>query len=68
MVVLHRHPRIVVQNDADLPQGSRESSARADTNFSWIQVEMAETRRRTLCATTMQGSRKTSQGSFELSL
>ena len=39
MVVMHGHPRIVVQNDADLPQSSRESSTRADTNFSWIQVE-----------------------------
>ena len=39
MVVPRRHLRIVLRNDADLPQDGRESSARADTNFRRIQVE-----------------------------
>ena len=39
MVVPRRHPRIVVLNEADLPQGSQGSSARAYTNFSRIRVE-----------------------------
>ena len=57
-----------VRNDADLPQGGRRSSGREDMNFPQIRVEMAETRRQTSCATTMEGSKKTSQGSFKLSL
>ena len=40
MVVPRGHPRMVVRNDADLLQGGRGSSARADTNFDG----MAETR------------------------
>ena len=39
MVVSRRHPRIVVRNDADLPQGGRGSSARVYTNFPQIRVE-----------------------------
>ena len=39
MVVPNRHQRIVVRNDADLPQSGRESSAWADTNFLHIRVE-----------------------------
>ena len=54
MVVLHRHPRIVVWHDADLSQGGRESSVRADTNLLRIWVEKAETRRRTSCATMLK--------------
>ena len=36
MVVSHGHLWIVVQNDANLPQGGRESSAWADTNLLQI--------------------------------
>ena len=39
MVVQRGHPRIVVQNDVDLPQGGRGSSTRADTNFPQIRVK-----------------------------
>ena len=39
VVVPRGHPRMVVRNDADLLQGGRGSSARADTNFDG----MAET-------------------------
>ena len=39
MVALCGHPRIVVQNDADLSQGGCGSSAREDTNFPQIWVE-----------------------------
>ena len=39
MVVPRGHPRIVVRNDADLLQGSRRFSERADTNFPRIWVE-----------------------------
>ena len=38
MVVLRRHPRIAVRCDADLLQGVRGSSARADMNLR-IRVE-----------------------------
>ena len=62
MVVPHGHSRTVVRNDVDLPQSGRGSSARANTNF-----KIAETRKRTSCATTMQGLRMTSQGLFKLS-
>ena len=55
MVVLHRHPRIVVQNDADLLHGCRGSSARADVDLPCgFRLKMAETRRWTLCATTLK--------------
>ena len=63
MVVPRGHPRIVVRNDADLPQGGRGSSAQVDMNFLRMRVENGRT-----CAIAIQGSRKTSQGSFELSL
>ena len=39
MVVPRGYPQIVIQNDADLPQGGRGSSARTDTNFLRIRVE-----------------------------
>ena len=39
MVVLRRHPRIVVRYDADLPQGDQRYSARADMNVPQIRVE-----------------------------
>ena len=39
MVVLRGHLQIVVQNDADLPQGGCGSSAWADTNFPQIWIE-----------------------------
>ena len=47
MVVPRGHMRIVVWNDADLPRGRRQISR----GFG---LKVAETRRQTLCATTMQ--------------
>ena len=55
MIVPRGHPRIVVRNDADLPHGCRGSSARVDADFSCeFGLKMAETRRQTLCATTLK--------------
>ena len=60
MVVPRRHPRIVVRNDADFPHRCRGTSAQADADFPvWagadlpcgFGLKMAETRRRTSCAT-----------------
>ena len=62
MVVPHGHPRIAVQYDADLPQGQ----TRILRGFG---LKMAETRwLNFVCNNDAEGSRKTSQESFELSL
>ena len=55
VVVPSGHRRIVVWNDADVPQGGRGSSARADMNFCGFGLKMAETRRRTWCARIKKG-------------
>ena len=54
MVVPCRHLRIVVQHDEDLPQGGCESSVRETRIFRGFGLKMAETRRRTLCATMLK--------------
>ena len=62
MVVPRGHPRIVVRNDADLPQGGRGSSARADTNLPRIRVENGGNQKANFVHYNAEGSRKTSQG------
>ena len=68
MVVPRRHPRIVVQYNADLPQGGREYSARMGTNLPQIQVEKGGNQKANFVRNNAEGLRKTLQGSFELSL
>ena len=69
MVVPRRHPRIVVRNEADLLQGGHGSSTRADTNIPWIRVENGGNQKANFMHNNnVKGSRKTLQGSFELSL
>ena len=69
VVVLRGNPRIVVWNDVDLPQGGCESSVRANTNFPRIRVENGRNQKAIfVCNKNAEESRKTSQGSFELSL
>ena len=54
MVVSRGHPWIVVWNDADLPHGCCRSSAQTDTDLlCGFGLKLAETRRRTSCATTL---------------
>ena len=53
MVVPRRHPRIVVQYDADIPR---------------IRVENGRNQKANFVCNNAEGSRKTSQGSFKLSL
>ena len=63
MVVPHGHPRIVVRNDADLPHGRTQilyvggRGSFMQTNMDLpcgFRLKMVETRRRTLCATTLK--------------
>ena len=54
IVVPRRHLQIVVRYNTDLPQGSRESSAQADTNLPQFGLQMAETRRQTSCTTMLK--------------
>ena len=76
MVVLRWHPQIVVRNDADLLQGCLGSSTRADTDFPcWqcgssaqIRVENGGNQKANFVRNNDEGSGKTSQGSFKLSL
>ena len=68
MIVPRRHPLIVVRYDTDLLQGGRESSAWVDTFLPWIRVENGRNQNANFVCINAEGSRKTSQGSFELSL
>ena len=68
MVVPHRHPWIVVWYDADLWKDGRGSSARADTNLLRIWVENGRSQKANFVLNNAEGSRNTSQESFELSL
>ena len=68
MVVLRRHLQIVVRYDVGLPQGSRGSSTQTDTNLPQIRVENGGNQKANFVCNNDEGSRKTSQGSFELSL
>ena len=68
MVVLRRHTRIVVRHDADLSQGGCGSSVGADMNLLQIWVENGSNQKVNFVCNNAEGSRKTSQGSFELSL
>ena len=56
MVVPHGHPRIVVRNDADLLYvGGRGSFMQTNMDLPCgFRLKMVETRRRTLCATTLK--------------
>ena len=54
MVVPHKHPRIVVQYNADLPQDGHGSFAQEDTNLRGFGLKMVGTRRGTLCATVLK--------------
>ena len=68
MVVSRRHPQIVVWSDVDFPQGGCGSFVRADTNLLCIRVENGVNQKANFLRNNAEGSRKTSQGSFELSL
>ena len=69
MVVPLGNPWIVVWNDVDLLQGSRGSSAQADMNFPRIRVENGRNQKANFVRNNnAEESRKTSQGSFKLSL
>ena len=67
VVVPHRHPQIVVRYDADLPQASCGSSARADTNLPQIRVENGRNQKANFVRNKAEESRKALQGLFELS-
>ena len=63
MVVPHGHPWIVVRNEADLPHGrtqilhvgGRGSSMQTNTDLPCgFGLKMVETRRQSLCATTLK--------------
>ena len=60
-------PQIVVQNDADLPQGGCGSSTQVAANFPRIEND-GNQKANFMRNNNAEGSRKTSQGSFELSL
>ena len=68
MVLPRRHPRIIVQSDMDFPQGGRGSSTRVDTDLQQIQVEISRNQKANFVRNTAEGSRKTLQGSFKISL
>ena len=61
MVVLHRHPWKVVQFDADLMRG------RMQVSLVYL-VENGGNQKANIVRNNAEGSRKTSQGFFELSL
>ena len=77
MVVPRGHPRIVVQNDADLPHGYSGTSVQADADFPCgrVRIFRADSGRKwrkpegkLRVQQPAEGSRNTSQGSFKLSL
>ena len=68
MIIPHRHPLIVVRYDTDLLQGGRKSSAQVDKFLPWIRVENGRNQNANFVCINAEGSRKTSQGLFELSL
>ena len=57
MVVPRRHPRILVRYDTDLLHGRRECSIDVDLPCGFG-LQIAETRRRTLCATMLKGQER----------
>ena len=50
MVVLRRHPQIVVRNDADLLRGCCGSSARADEDSAQVDADFLCGQARIFCA------------------
>ena len=58
-----------MQNNVDLPQGGHRSSAWADMNFTQIRIENVRNQLvKFVRNNDAERLRKTSQGSFELSL
>ena len=65
VVVLRRHPQIVVRYDVDLLQGGSRSSLQVDMSLPRIRVKNGVKQKANCVHNNAEGSRKTSQGSFE---
>ena len=58
MVVLRRHPQIVVRYDVDLSQGSCGSSVQVDMSLPQIRVEYGRKHKANFVHNNAEGSRK----------